>query len=657
MDTFTPAMLEEAARRFAARHVTGTLRAALVAGSGITLGANGWERAADVPYQDVFPFGIQPLLGHTPTVTLWRKGDDGLLVFNGRFHPYQGYSAYQVAAIPRLAGLLGAPVYIATNAAGSIDPHVPPGNLVVIRDHINLQGINPLIGEWGRWREPVFPDMTTAYDPALRAAALRLAREPEKALAAAEEALGLDPMHFMAGYEKTLALRALGRPVDEWEATRRGTLRDSVENAIELATAYMQAGLLADAEAVLAEASQGHEAAADAEPPSVYSARRFSPLIHYLRGYLAQARGDAGAARALFAKGAAGSLVYANPHRVEELAALETASAAEAKDAHAQHLLGNVLYGLGRRDEGLARWKQAVALDDKLSLSWRNIGYAERQLHQDDRAAAEAYRKAFAIDPEDARVLLELDQAAERLRVAAPERKALFDAHRTTVEKRDDLTLRWIDVTLAAGGPADLEPVRQVLLTRHFHTWEGLYGVHQAFMDVHQRLGDLALEKKDLKAALAFYLKAFEYPKNLEVAPRTPDFRAHLNWSVANAYLLMGRKGDARPYLERVLAEKYPRPGLGTYYQALAEKARGKDAAAQALIGKLEETARAMTAGPDDRRGRTGTAGWYLLSLALRSKGNVAGAAEAMEKALERDTQPARAALTLAQVDFAGAHQ
>ena len=342
---------------------------------------------------------------------------------------------------------------------------------------------------------------------------------------------------------------------------------------------------------------------------------------------------------------------------MEELAALEAAAAAEPKDAHAQHLLGNVLYGLGRRDEGLAHWKQAVALDDRLALSWRNIAYAERQLHQDDRAAEDAARRAFAIDPADARVLLELDQAAERLRVAAPERKALLDANRATVEKRDDLTLRWIDVTLVAGGPADLEPVRQVLLTRHFHTWEGMYGVHQAFMDVHQRLGDLALEKKDFKAALAFYLKAFEYPKNLEVAPRTPDFRAHLNWSVANAYLRMGRKGDARPYLDRVLAEKYSRPGLGTYYQALAEKARGKDAAAQALIGRLEESARAMTAGPDDRRGRTGTAGFYLLSLALRSKGDVASAKEAMEKALERDAQPARAALTLAQMDFAGAHQ
>jgi tetratricopeptide (TPR) repeat protein len=380
-------------------------------------------------------------------------------------------------------------------------------------------------------------------------------------------------------------------------------------------------------------------------------------MVHYLRGWLAQARGDTAAASALFAKGKAGTLVYANPHRVEELVALEAAAAADPKDAHARHLLGNVLYGLGRREDGLPRWKEAVALDDRLALSWRNIAWAERQLHQDDRAASEAYRKAFAIDPSDARVLLELDQTAERLRVPAAERRALLDAHRATVDARDDLTMRWIDVTLAAGGSADLEPVRRMLLARHFHSWEGMYGIHQAYMDVHQRLGDLALARKDLKGALALYQKAFEYPKNLEVAPRTPDFRAHLNWSVANAYLASGRKGEARPYLDRVLAETYDRPGLGTYYQALAEKARGRAAASQALVAKLEARARAMTAGPDDRRGRTATAGWYLLSLALEARGDAAGAREAMQRALERDAQPARAALTMAQVDFAGAHQ
>ncbi|MGE5236083.1 MAG: purine-nucleoside phosphorylase [Acidobacteriota bacterium] len=173
METLTPPMLEEAARRFASRHDPGTVRAAVVAGSGITLSAPGWEKATEVPYPEVFPFAISELPGHTPSLTVWRRGDDALLVFNGRFHLYQGYSVAQVAAIPRLAGLLGAPVYIATNASGAMDPKLIPGSLVVIRDHVNLQGVNALVGEWGRWRGPMFPDMTTAYDPDLRAAALR----------------------------------------------------------------------------------------------------------------------------------------------------------------------------------------------------------------------------------------------------------------------------------------------------------------------------------------------------------------------------------------------------------------------------------------------------------------------------------------------------
>jgi purine-nucleoside phosphorylase len=173
MDTFTPAMLEDAAARMVDRHQPSRLVAALVAGSGITLSARGWQRTAEVPYRDIFPFAIRELPGHTPTLTVWRDGERGVLVFNGRFHLYQGYSAAEAAAIPRLAALLGAPVYIATNAAGSIDPGAAPGSLVVIRDHINLQGANALLGAWFTWRAPMFPDMTTAYDPALRAAAMR----------------------------------------------------------------------------------------------------------------------------------------------------------------------------------------------------------------------------------------------------------------------------------------------------------------------------------------------------------------------------------------------------------------------------------------------------------------------------------------------------
>lgn len=173
MSNVTPQSIEAAARRLAERAELGTLAAALVAGSGITLAARGWERTAEVEYAEIFPFPIQALPGHSPKLSVWRRGGAGLLAFNGRFHLYQGYDAAEVAAIPRLAGVLGAPVYLATNASGSIDPNVGAGSLVVIRDHVNLQGTNALLGEWGRWRAPMFPDMTEAYDPQLRAAALR----------------------------------------------------------------------------------------------------------------------------------------------------------------------------------------------------------------------------------------------------------------------------------------------------------------------------------------------------------------------------------------------------------------------------------------------------------------------------------------------------
>jgi purine-nucleoside phosphorylase len=175
VDTLTPRALEEAARAFLSRTPTGQLVAAFVAGSGIRLSAPGWEKAAETPYAQVFPFPVTELLGHTPTVTVWRKGAAGLLVFNGRFHLYQGYGAPEIAAIPRLAGLLGAPVYVATNAAGGIDPQVSPGSLVVVRDHINIQGTSPLLGEWGRWRLPMFPDLSEAYDTRLRSTATRCA--------------------------------------------------------------------------------------------------------------------------------------------------------------------------------------------------------------------------------------------------------------------------------------------------------------------------------------------------------------------------------------------------------------------------------------------------------------------------------------------------
>ena len=359
--------------------------------------------------------------------------------------------------------------------------------------------------------------------------------KPEQALAATERALALDPMHFMAGRERSLALAKLGRPGEAWQATFAGYMRGAVQNFIELAAAYVEAGLHADADAVLESVSKTQAAAP------------LNPMVHYLRGLLPRGDGRRDWGRRLLPPRLRGPLVYSNPHRVEEQAALEAALRANPRDASAPPPPRQppLRRGHGARTRS-RHWKEATRLNPRLALSWRNVGYAERNLRQDDRAAYDAYRKALEIDPSDARVLLETDEVAERLKVLPAERLASLEKLQGTVDRRDDLVLRLVDLRLANGAQTGLEAAHRAMTTRDFNVWEGGYTLHLVWTDLNRKLGDLALDRKDLRAALGYYEQAAQYPKNLKVAPRTPDFRAHVNWSFARAHLTLGRREGRR---------------------------------------------------------------------------------------------------------------
>jgi len=168
----TPDSLRNTADAFRERHRPGKVRGLLVAGSGLSLEVPGWEAREPIELAEIFDFPMHELVGHSQTLTLWRRGDESLMVMNGRFHLYQGYRPEEVVAPVRLAGLLGAEILIATNASGALDPGMAPGSLVVVNDHINFLGSNPLVGDWGRDFGPPFPDMSMAYDPELRRLAM-----------------------------------------------------------------------------------------------------------------------------------------------------------------------------------------------------------------------------------------------------------------------------------------------------------------------------------------------------------------------------------------------------------------------------------------------------------------------------------------------------
>jgi purine-nucleoside phosphorylase len=150
---------------------------ALVSGSG--LGVDLGERAHGPLGLDYFlPFPLHPVAGHPHQVeVLLPRPERPVLYMRGRLHSYQGYSAHDTVFPVRLAALLGVKLLLLTNATGGLKPGLLPGELVLIRDQINLTGLNPLRGdlppEWG----PRFPDMGQAYDPGAAALVESLAAE------------------------------------------------------------------------------------------------------------------------------------------------------------------------------------------------------------------------------------------------------------------------------------------------------------------------------------------------------------------------------------------------------------------------------------------------------------------------------------------------
>lgn len=149
----------------------------VVSGSGLAVDLGDPEKR-EVPLAHWLPFSPHAVEGHPlQTQLLVPRPDFPVLYQKGRLHSYQGYDAHQTVFMVRLAALLGARILLMTNAAGGINPELSPGNLVQIRDHINLTGLNPLRGQlpaaWG----PRFPDMGEAYDVDLRASTAATAAE------------------------------------------------------------------------------------------------------------------------------------------------------------------------------------------------------------------------------------------------------------------------------------------------------------------------------------------------------------------------------------------------------------------------------------------------------------------------------------------------
>lgn len=149
----------------------------IILGTGLGQLTENLDVEQTLPYEDIPHFPSSTVESHEGEFLIGRVRERAVFAMSGRLHLYEGYSPREVTFPIRVMGTLGIEQLLISNAAGGMNPHFSQGDLVVVTDHINLQGSSPLVGpnvdDWG----PRFPDMSEPYDVELREAAQRAALE------------------------------------------------------------------------------------------------------------------------------------------------------------------------------------------------------------------------------------------------------------------------------------------------------------------------------------------------------------------------------------------------------------------------------------------------------------------------------------------------
>ena len=152
------------AKKYIQTKYSGKIDIAIILGTGLGSLSKDIENKIVIKYKDIPDFPTSTVKGHASELIIGDLEGKKVLALNGRFHFYEGYSMEQVTFGVRVLNALGIKKLLVSNAAGGMNPNFKAGDLMIITDHINMMGVNPLIGENYDELGPRFPDMSNAYD-------------------------------------------------------------------------------------------------------------------------------------------------------------------------------------------------------------------------------------------------------------------------------------------------------------------------------------------------------------------------------------------------------------------------------------------------------------------------------------------------------------
>lgn len=408
----------------------------------------------------------------------------------------------------------------------------------------------------------------------LKAVLLRLMGKQDKAKSWIDICLDEDPFNLGLHFEKFIA----GHQVD----FNHLPIRQDFNSYAEYALDYAHAGCYDDALALL----QHYSEEADPAPQPA--------LRLYYMGWLHSKAGATDKAANLFEKAAKASSDYCFPSKTEETIILETAIRYHPNDAMAYYYLGNYWYAHSNPEEAIRCWEQSVRLNENFPTSRRNLSLAYFNKQKKKQDALEQMEKAFALDNDDARLLMELDLLYKLCGYSPWYRLSFLEKHTELVEKRHDLYMERIGLYNQLG---DFETARALIAERNFQPWEGGEGkIVLQYVTCHMELAKEALENNQPEQAVALLACLDQYPFNLGEGklPGKPENDLHY-WK-GRALQLLKREDEAMEELKKAQAgDSTPLPAIfyndpqpdNIFYQAKALQACGNYALAETICSNL----------------------------------------------------------------------
>lgn len=415
----------------------------------------------------------------------------------------------------------------------------------------------------------------------LKVHALRKLQKTDEAIETANCALKRDGFNLSVLFELCKCYQDWGdlTEAQSVSAKLKQLSRSKVSTLIEYAIEFADIGLYTDAIELLSIAEDSH--------PD-------DPMLNYYLGYYHNGLGDKDTADKYLQKAMHANPDRCFPNRLEDIIVLQCAMQQNPQDAKACYYLGNLWYDKRQYDEAIRAWDKSATIGPEFPTVFRNLAIAAYNKQNDPEKALEYFEKAYSLDRQDARVLMELDQLYKKLNYEPETRLAFLNNHIDVVLKRDDLYLEMIALENFL---KNHEQAFQNLMNRKFHPWEGGEGKASGqYVYGLVELGKIDLENKQYQFAIDKLQQAQAYPINLGEGKLPGTQENDVFYWLGCAYDGLGQEEEANTYWTKAtvgLAE--PNAAMfyndqqpdKIFYQGLAWEKLGKEHVAQRIFNNL----------------------------------------------------------------------